>query len=93
VYARIISLIPDATDTTKAFIRSAVLIESGQITPTLDASYTQALKKANVTINPKYGVMTPAADQPLHFALAPGQPNWILKSATPEPAPEQGATN
>lgn len=76
-YARVMSLIPDASQSTKDFIRAVVQINSADIREEVDARYAELLDEAKISVNPRYGVVTPSAESPLRFSLSASQPNWI----------------
>jgi hypothetical protein len=81
-YAAVVASIPGATETTKEFVAALALLDSGKMTPADVAGYRQALKDADITVNPKYGTLV-QGDAPVYFSLGADQPNWIanLKQA------------
>ena len=66
-YASVISSIPDATDTTKEFVAAVALIQSQKMTPADVAAYRADLKKADITVNPKYGSVVQSDQGPVYF--------------------------
>ena len=96
-YASVISSIPGATDTTKEFVAAVALIQSQKMTPADVAAYRADLKKANISVNPKYGSVVPSDQGPVYFTLGQQTPNWVKPAAnaapatgsTPAPAPAQ----
>lgn len=77
VYAQVVSTIPDATDTTKEFISAVALLNSGKMTPADVAKYRADLKRADISINPKFGRFVGSEEAPLYFGLGPSEPSWI----------------
>jgi hypothetical protein len=76
-YAAVVANIPGATDTTKEFVAALALLDSGKMTPADVAGYRQALKDADITVNPKYGRLVVSPEPPVYFSLGADQPNWI----------------
>ena len=85
-YASVISAIPGATDTTKEFVEAVALIQSQKMTPADVAAYRADLKKANISVNPKYGSVVPSDQGPVYFTLGQQTPNWVKPGANPAPA-------
>lgn len=86
VYAQVVASIPDATDTTKEFLSAVALINSEKMTPADVARYRADLKRADISVNPKFGRFVPSEDGPVYFRLGPSQPSWI-KSTPGSTAP------
>lgn len=85
-YASVISSIPDATDTTKEFVAAVALIQSQKMTPADVAAYRADLKKADISVNPKYGSVVPSAEGPVYFTIGQQTPNWVKPGGNPAPA-------
>ncbi|GAA2743249.1 hypothetical protein GCM10009868_16290 [Terrabacter aerolatus] len=85
-YASVISSIPGATDTTKEFVEAVALIQSQKMTPADVAAYRADLKKANISVNPKYGSIVQSDQGPVYFTLGQQTPNWVKPGANPAPA-------
>jgi hypothetical protein len=85
-YASVISSIPGATDTTKEFVAAVALIQSQKMTPADVAAYRADLKKANISVNPKYGSVVPSDQGPVYFTLGQQTPNWVKPAANAAPA-------
>lgn len=77
-YAAVVAEIPNATEMTKEFIAAVALIDSGAMTEADVAGYRQALKDADITVNPKYGTFQQTNEGPVFFGLGRTQPNWIV---------------
>ena len=86
-YASVISSIPDATDTTKEFVAAVALIQSQKMTPADVAAYRADLKKADITVNPKYGsvVQSEAGAGLLHHRPADAQLGQAERQRGPAP--------
>lgn len=76
-YAAVMANMPGATETTKDFVAAVALVESGRMTDADVAGYREALKNADISVNPKYGDVIDAPQSPIFFQLGPKQPNWI----------------
>ena len=76
--ANAINAIPDATDTTKEFINTVALLQSGQMTDEDVARYRENLDTANITVNPRYGSLIRSEEPPVFFTIGQQRPNWIL---------------
>ncbi len=76
-YASVVAAIPNATETTKEFVRAVALIDSGAMTEADVAGYRQALEDASITVNPKYGKVEKVNEPPVFFRLGASNPNWI----------------
>ncbi len=92
-YAQVLATIPAPTQTTKDFIAAAALVNSQTMTPTEVTAYREALKKADISLNPKFGTLTPVDQAPVYFTFGTSNPNWIkpgstnaATGATPTPA-------
>ena len=91
-YASVISSIPDATDTTKEFVEAVALIQSQRMTPADVAAYRDDLKKADISVNPKYGSVVQSAEGPVYFTIGQQRPNWVKPGGytAPVTAPATG---
>ena len=76
--ANAIAAIPDATDTTKEFINTVALLQSGQMTDEDVARYRENLDRAEITVNPRYGSLVRSEEPPVFFTIGQQRPNWIL---------------
>lgn len=76
-YASVVAAIPNATETTKEFIRAVAAIDSGAMTEADVAGYRQALDDASISVNPKYGKVQKGNEPPVFFRLGASTPNWI----------------
>ena len=76
--ASAIAAIPDATDTTKEFINTVALLQSGQLTEKNLARYRENLEKATITVNPRFGQLVRSEEPPVFFTIGQQRPNWIL---------------
>ncbi|HKX69243.1 MAG TPA: hypothetical protein VJN29_18665 [Intrasporangium sp.] len=76
--ANAIAAIPDATDTTKEFINTVAMLQSGQMTDQDVARYRENIDEANITVNPRYGEVVPSEQPPVFFTIGQQRPNWIL---------------
>lgn len=76
--ASAIAAIPDATDTTKEFINTVALLQSGQLTDKDLARYRENLDKATITVNPRFGQLVRSEEPPVFFTIGQQRPNWIL---------------
>lgn len=85
MYASTVAQIPGATEMTKDIIEYVALVQSQKVTPQDLQALEAAVKKAQVTVNPKYGSFQRSAEAPF-FSLEPGRPSWI-ESTTPTVAP------
>ncbi len=85
-YASAIAAISNPTETTKAFVFAATVLQQQQIPPAVEAKYAAAVKSADVSVNPKFGSFVTTAG-PVFFALGPATPSWIKPSAATSPAP------
>ncbi|MGO4660734.1 hypothetical protein AB4Z14_02635 [Terrabacter sp. 2TAF16] len=85
-YASVISSIPDATDTTKEFVAAVALIQSQKMTPADVAAYRADLKKADISVNPKYGSVVQSAEGPVYFTIGQQTPNWVKPGGNTAPA-------
>lgn len=85
-YASVIASIPGATDTTKEFVEAVALIQSQRLTPADIAAYRADLKKADISINPKYGSLVPSDQGPVYFTIGHTTPNWLKPEANRSPA-------
>jgi hypothetical protein len=88
-YASVISSIPDATDTTKEFVEAVALIQSQKMTPADVAAYRADLKKADITVNPRYGSVVPSEEGPVYFTIGQQTPNWVKPATNTAPATAQ----
>ena len=88
-YASVISSIPDATDTTKEFVAAVALIQSQKMTPADVAAYRADLKKADISVNPKYGSVVQSAEGPVYFTIGQQTPNWVKPGGNTAPATAQ----
>jgi hypothetical protein len=84
-YASVIASIPDATDTTKQFVEAVALIQSQKMTPADVAAYRAELKKADISVNPKYGTVVRSDQGPVYFTIGQTAPNWIKPGSNPAP--------
>ncbi len=85
-YASVISSIPDATATTKEFVAAVALIQSQKMTPADVAAYRADLKKADISVNPKYGQVIQSSEGPVYFTIGQTTPNWVKPETNPSPA-------
>ena len=85
-YASAIAAISDPTETTKAFVFAATVLQQQQLPAGVEAKYEKAVKSADVSVNPKFGAFTTTAG-PVFFALGPASPSWIKPSDAATPAP------
>jgi hypothetical protein len=85
-YASVISSIPDATETTKEFVAAVALIQSQKMTPADVAAYRADLKKADISVNPKYGSVVQSAQGPVYFTIGQQTPNWVKPDANAAPS-------
>jgi hypothetical protein len=85
-YASVIASIPDATDTTKEFVEAVALIQSQKMTPADVAAYRAGLKKADISVNPKYGSVVQSDQAPVYFSIGQQTPNWVKPGTNPAPA-------
>ena len=76
--ASAIAAIPDATDTTKEFINTVALLQSGQMTAQDVARYRESLDKAKISVNPRFGELVRSEQPPVFFTIGQQRPNWIL---------------
>lgn len=83
-YASAIAAISNPTETTKAFVFAATVLQQEQIPPAVAAKYAAAVKNADVSVNPKFGSFVKTAG-PVFFAIGPANPSWIKPSASPNP--------
>lgn len=81
-YAAVVAAIPNATETTKEFVRAVALIDSGAMTQADVAGYRKALDEASITVNPKYGKVEKVNEPPVFFRLGASTPNWIQLPAS-----------
>jgi len=88
-YASVIASIPGATDTTKQFVEAVALIQSQRMTPADVAAYRADLKKADISVNPKYGSVVQSDEGPVYFTIGQKTPNWVKPGANPAPATAQ----
>lgn len=88
-YASVISSIPGATDTTKEFVEAVALIQSQKMTPADVAAYRADLKKADISVNPRYGSLVQSDEGPVYFTIGQQPPNWVKPGANPAPSPAQ----
>jgi hypothetical protein len=88
-YASVIASIPNATETTKEFVEAVALIQSQKMTPADVAAYRADLKKADITVNPKYGTVVPSDEGPVYFTIGQKTPNWVKPGANSAPATAQ----
>ena len=88
-YASVIASIPGATDTTKEFVEAVALIQSQKMTPADVDAYRADLKKADISINPKYGSVVPSNEGPVYFTIGQTTPNWVKPAANAAPATAQ----
>jgi hypothetical protein len=91
-YATVLATIPDATQATKDFVAAAALINSQTMTPAEVAAYRKALGSADISLNPRFGKLTPVDQGPVYFRFGSTNPNWIkpqtnapASAATPAP--------
>lgn len=77
VYAQTIASIPDATDTTKEFVKAVATIQAGTLSTQQVTTYRNELKTADISVNPKFGTVVPSNEGPVYFSLGASQPNWI----------------
>ncbi|MEO5744961.1 MAG: hypothetical protein ABIQ53_10290 [Terracoccus sp.] len=85
-YASAIAAISNPTETTKAFVFAATMLQQERMPPAIQAKYAAAVKSADVSVNPKFGSFVTTAG-PVFFALGPAAPSWIKPSAATSPAP------
>lgn len=85
-YASVISSIPGATPTTKEFVEAVALIQSQRMTPADVAAYRADLKKADISVNPKYGKVITSNEGPVYFTLGQTTPDWVKPEANSAPA-------
>lgn len=77
VYAGVIHMMPDATESTKQFVRTVALLQSAALTNQDIATYRKDLKDAKITVNPRFGSLEPSDSGPVYFTLGDVTPNWI----------------
>jgi hypothetical protein len=77
VYAGVINAMPDATESTKQFVRAVALLQSAAMTDQDVAAYRKDLKDAKITVNPRFGSLEPSNSGPVYFTLGDEAPNWI----------------
>jgi hypothetical protein len=88
-YASVIASIPGATDTTKEFVEAVALIQSQKMTPADVAAYRADLKKADISVNPRYGTVVQSDQGPVYFTLGQQTPNWVKPGTNAAPATAQ----
>jgi hypothetical protein len=88
-YASVIASIPGATDTTKEFVEAVALIQSQRMTPADVAAYRADLKKAEISVNPRFGKIVRSEEGPVYFTIGQQTPNWVKAGANPAPATAQ----
>lgn len=82
-YAAVLNAVPNASEATKTFASALDLIQPGSMTDQQVADYFAEVKAAKVTLNPRYGTLTPSEqDAPVYFRIGSADVNWI--------APPQG---
>jgi hypothetical protein len=57
------------------------------MTPADVAAYRADLKKADITVNPKYGSVVQSEEGPVYFTIGQQTPNWVKPGTNPAPAP------
>ena len=85
-YASVIASIPDATPTTKDFVAAVALIQSQKMTPADVSAYRADLKKAHISVNPKFGELIQSNEGPVYFTIGQTTPNWVKPATNPTPA-------
>lgn len=83
-YASTIAQISNPTEATKAFVYTAVMLQNQKLSPAVESKYAAAVKKADVSVNPKFGAFR-SGQAPVFFQLGAASPNWI-KPNTAQPA-------
>lgn len=81
-YAQVLSRVPSPAPETKDLFEAIVvttLVQQGGLSQSAQQSLQQAVQKADVTVNPRYGSYVPG----LAPAVAPLSPNWIKAGSTP----------
>jgi hypothetical protein len=82
-YAQVMATIPDASESTKDFVSAVSLIQSQTMTPAQVEAYRTDLKKADITINPRFGQLVHDNNAPVYFTIGQTTPNWIKTSTSP----------
>ncbi|HET8987302.1 MAG TPA: hypothetical protein VFN43_02235 [Humibacillus sp.] len=86
-YASVLTTIPDPTQATKDFVATVTLLQSETMTPAQVQTYRADLKKADISVNPRFGEVVHADQAPLYFSIGESTPNWIKPVATASTAP------
>lgn len=82
-YAQVLTTIPDATQATKDFVAAVSLIQAKTMTPAQVETYRTDLKKADISVNPRFGHIVHSDQGPIYFSIGQSSPNWIKPSPTP----------
>lgn len=82
-YAQVLTTIPDATQATKDFVAAVSLIQAKTMTPAQVETYRTDLKKADISVNPRFGHIVHSDQGPIYFSIGQSPPNWIKPSPTP----------
>ena len=86
-YAQVMTAIPDATQATKDFVAAVALIQAQQMTPAEVQTYRADLKKADITVNPRFGEVVHNEEAPIYFTVGQSSPDWIKQSSAPATTP------
>lgn len=88
-YNAALQKVPDATQATKDFVATSIILaQGGPLTQTDVTAILAQLKKADVVLDPRFGTWDPATG-----GFLPSQDNWLKPTATPgggtTPAPTE----
>lgn len=86
-YAQVMTTIPDATQATKDFVSAVALIQAQKMTPAEVEAYRTGLKKADISVNPRFGSVVHNDQAPIYFTVGQTSPNWIKPSSAPATTP------
>jgi hypothetical protein len=86
-YAQVMTTIPDATEATKDFVAAVALIQAQTMTPAEVQAYRAELKKADISVNPRFGEVVHNEQAPIYFTVGQSTPNWIKPSSAPATTP------
>jgi hypothetical protein len=81
--AQVMTTIPDATQATKDFVAAVSLIQAQTMTPAEIQTYRTDLKKADISVNPRFGQVVHSDQGPVYFTIGQSTPNWIKPSSNP----------
>jgi hypothetical protein len=56
------------------------------MTPADVAAYRADLKRADISVNPKYGSVVQSDQGPVYFTIGQTTPNWLKPDSNPAPA-------